>query len=481
MKKSEIAFTLSRILTDTIALFLALTVAYYLRMVWFELDLLSLWTIPLFDPPTTLYPFSQFLSFIWKFTFGMILLFAITGRYRFGEDEKVFDEFRHLFWSISIGMALLVVYFFFAQFPFFSRLIFGLSWGLSILFVLSGRVILRLIRQRFWKNNFGQKHLLILGSGRIAQYTLQKFLDNPAYTVIGLLTENPTKHKTKFGMMILGSFVDLESVLTREKPDEICFATEDATKKLTAQYIEIAQRHHVKFRFIPDELGLDMAAVKASTLGKYPIITFVNTKIDGWGYVIKSMFDYICAFIAIIFLSPVFLLISLLIWWTDRKAPIFYRSVRIGRKGVPFACYKFRTMQVDADQQKQNLLEKNERKGGVLFKIKNDPRITPFGKFLRKYSLDELPQLFNVIKGDMSFIGPRPHLPEEVEKYKPEDLQILTIKPGISGFSQINGRSDLSFEAEMQHEIFYMKNWTPWLDAIIFFKSILIVFQGKNR
>ena len=134
----------------------------------------------------------------------------------------------------------------------------------------------------------------------------------------------------------------------------------------------------------------------------------------------------------------------------------------------------------DADEKKKKLLKKNQRKGGVLFKMDNDPRITKLGKILRKWSIDELPQLWNVIRGDMSLIGPRPHLPEEVRKYAKDDLRVLSIRPGITGFAQVNGRSSLSFKEEMNYELFYLKNWSFKLDIIIFIKSLLVVLKRKN-
>ena len=137
-------------------------------------------------------------------------------------------------------------------------------------------------------------------------------------------------------------------------------------------------------------------------------------------------------------------------------------------------------MVVDAEQKKSTLLEQNQRAGGVLFKIQNDPRITPFGAFLRKWSLDELPNLLNVLRGEMSLIGPRPHLPAEVQKYSKEDRRVLAVKPGITGFAQINGRSSLSFREEMGFEIFYLKNWNLWLDAIIFFKTLFLICRREN-
>jgi lipopolysaccharide/colanic/teichoic acid biosynthesis glycosyltransferase len=188
----------------------------------------------------------------------------------------------------------------------------------------------------------------------------------------------------------------------------------------------------------------------------------------------------IVASVATIVLSPLFAVVAWKVWRENKSAPIVYASKRVGKNGKEFNCLKFRTMVPDADEKKKKLLKKNQRKGGVLFKMEDDPRITSLGKVLRKWSLDELPQLWNVVQGHMSLIGPRPHLPEEVRKYAKDDLRVLSIRPGITGFAQINGRSSLSFKEEMNYELFYLKNWSFKLDIIIFLKSLWVVVKRKD-
>ena len=222
---------------------------------------------------------------------------------------------------------------------------------------------------------------------------------------------------------------------------------------------------------------MDLAAVSSSTFLGIPILTLLSTKLDGWGLVIKTLFDLILSVIALLILLPVIIIVALLVWKENPQAPIIYKSKRVGKNGQHFNCYKFRTMIPDADQQKHTL--KSER-GDVLFKIKNDPRVTNIGHWLRKFSLDELPQIFNVLRLEMSFIGPRPHLVEEVAQYPDLDRQVLSIRPGISGFAQVNGRSSLSFSEEMKYEMYYLKNWSLLLDVIIFIKSVWVVITGKD-
>ena len=473
MKKSDILFSFFRIVSDGAMIFLALLLSYYIRMVWFDAFGLA--------SPITLYPFESFFDLSLKITTFLLMVIALSGRYKLGADEKIFDEFFYIISGLSVGMALILVFFFFAKLTFFSRFIFGAALVIAISLVFLGRITLRLVRWQFRKHGIGKRKVLILGSGTIAERLILSMKQAFDYEIKGVLVEDDeTSQKEISGIRILGKISDLETILGKNNIEEIYLATETPFKCNTDRLAEIAYVANVKFRILPDELSLDLASVEVSTINGLPVLTLLNTPLQGWMMVIKSICDRIMALGIVLAISPILIFIVLRVWISDPFAPIFYISRRVGRKGDVFPCYKFRTMVVDADQKKQKLLEKNQRDGGVFFKLENDPRITRFGKLLREWSLDELPQLFNVLKGDMSLIGPRPHLPEEVEKYHLKDRRVLSIKPGVTGFAQINGRSSLSFEEEMTYELFYVKNWSIWLDLIIFMKSIWVVVKRQN-
>ena len=473
MKKSDILFSFFRIINDGVMVFLALMLAYYIRMVWFELFHLT--------SPITFYPFESYVWLSLNITAFLLLIMALSGRYKLGSDEKVFDEFFYIISGLSVGMALILVFFFFIKATFFSRFIFGAALVISIILVFLGRLFLRYIRWQFRKKGIGKRRILILGSEGIAERIIESMKPDVDYEIKGVLIEDDKIMKKKISSIkVLGRFADLEKVLNSYRIEEVFLATETPFQANTDRLAEIAYVANVKFRILPDELSLDLASVEVSTVNDLPVLTLLNTPLQGWMTVIKSLFDRLSSMGIIIIIAPVLLFIALRIWVSDPFAPIFYVSKRVGRKGRIFPCYKFRTMVPDAERRKKKLLEKNQRDGGVFFKLENDPRITKFGKMLRELSLDELPQLFNILKGDMSIIGPRPHLPEEVEKYRFKDRRVLSIKPGITGFAQINGRSSLSFEEEMKFELFYLKNWSFWLDIIIFVKSIWVVVKRHN-
>ncbi len=472
MRKSEFLVPFGRIVNDGVMVFLALLFAYFLRMRWF--DILNL------SAPTTLFPLELFYTFAFKISIVLVVIFALNGRYNFNKDEKIWDEIIRVFWTFSSGMALLLVAFFFVKFTFFSRFIFGVSWLMGLILILSGRIALRRARRYLNELGFGRVKILVLGTGSLSAQAIAFLKKSPQYEIVGILSETKKRDKQFEKVDIIGTFDDFEAILETIQPDEVLVTSENSTEKVTAKLVRLAHIAHVKFRFLPDELGLDLAAVEMSTLGTFPLVTLKSTKLDNWGFVLKSSVDVIVAGIATLVLSPLFAVVAWKVWRENKEAPILYASKRVGKNGKEFDCLKFRTMVPNADEKKKKLLKENQRKGGVLFKMDDDPRVTALGKVLRKWSLDELPQLWNVLQGHMSLIGPRPHLPEEVRKYAKDDLRVLSIRPGITGFAQINGRSSLSFKEEMNYELFYLKNWSFKLDIIIFLKSLWVVFRRKD-
>jgi exopolysaccharide biosynthesis polyprenyl glycosylphosphotransferase len=480
MKRTDVLFGILRIATDAVMIFAGLILAYFIRMHWF-----GFFNI---EPPITLLPFGYHFSFSIKITGFLLLIMAINGCYTLA-NEKIQKEFWKIFWSFSAGFSLIIVFFFFIKLYFFSRLIFGIAWLSGLFLVFFGRIILRYLQNLLWGMGIGQTRVLVLGTGELATYSIKFLNDQNKYKVIGILSEKNSAKKTLQGIKIYGNFRKFEEFLNKYKPDKVLLATDKPSEINTGSLARLAHVNHMDFSFLPDESALDLASVEISTLGNYPILNLQATRLSGWGLIAKTIFDKFVAGLSLIIFIPIFLFVSIRIYFekTTRKKKnkntektIFYASERIGRNGQKFKCWKFRSMVPEADQIKSKLLEKNERKGGVLFKIKNDPRVTPFGKFIRQTSIDELPQLWNVLKGEMSLIGPRPHLPEEVKKYKLDHKILLSVKPGITGYAQVNGHSELSFEDEVRYEMFYLKNWNIWMDIVIFFKTIGVVLKRKN-
>lgn len=223
----------------------------------------------------------------------------------------------------------------------------------------------------------------------------------------------------------------------------------------------------------------DIAGPRIHTqpLAGLPLIHVSTPELEGAQAFVKRAFDCIGAVFGLIVLSPIFLIIALLIW-KDSPGPVFFQQERIGRKGIPFKMHKFRSMVVDAEDRLADLQEANEG-NGVLFKMKADPRITKIGAFIRRYSIDELPQLWNVLTGTMSMVGPRPPLQSEVETYEEYVLRRLKVKPGVTGLWQVSGRSDLSWDDSVRLDLYYVENWSLTQDLIILFRTAKAVF-GKD-
>jgi len=271
----------------------------------------------------------------------------------------------------------------------------------------------------------------------------------------------------------------LQQLVAHCHPDLVLQTDPDPSSKETVMLIDYCRSHHVGYAFLPPVFADVPHQLVVERLGFLPIVRFCPTRIDGWGKVWKRLFDIVASAALLIILSPILLLLSFLVLLTNGW-PIFHVSHRVGEhaEGI-IPVLKFRSMVRDAEVKKQELFAKNERKDGPLFKIKNDPRITYVGRFLRRFDLDELPQLLNVLVGQMSLIGPRPHLQEEVNKYGLYERRVFAVKPGISGLAQISGRSNLTFHEEVRLDLQYVEEWSFLLDLWIVWRTIFVViFRG---
>ncbi|HKL43986.1 MAG TPA: exopolysaccharide biosynthesis polyprenyl glycosylphosphotransferase [Candidatus Absconditabacterales bacterium] len=284
--------------------------------------------------------------------------------------------------------------------------------------------------------------------------------------------------KIKEGFSFKTEFIQLKDIGDIKVTDYfIIVAVGIFPKELLQDTFEKIRFSTTRFYHISEGYFLEDVVYKPENISNLIAMEYKHSKLDGRSIVLKRIFDIIVSLIAIIILSPIMLIVAITIK-LESKGPIFFIQKRVGQHEEPFTFIKFRSMVKNADNMKKDLLQKNERKG-PLFKIKNDPRITKFGKFLRKSSLDELPQLFCVIIGTMSIIGPRPHLPEEVQKYEIREKRLLSVKPGISGYAQVFGRDSLSFEDEAKLDLYYIHNRSIFMDLYVIFGTFKVVFKGK--
>jgi exopolysaccharide biosynthesis polyprenyl glycosylphosphotransferase len=342
------------------------------------------------------------------------------------------------------------------------------------------RFIYRILLYRRYERGRDTRNVLIVGTGPEAQalrhqlesmrhlgYTFKGFIDLPGPDGWGLPDEGD----------VVG---DLDTMFLQTRKlfvDEIFFTT-PCERGLVHDVLEQARMHGVDLRVVPDMYDGLAWNNPIEYIGQFPTIPLHCGQIQEVGLLLKRSFDIVFSLAVLLILSPVLLAIAIAIR-LDSPGPVFYRSERIGKKGRVFRCLKFRTMVRDAEQRRAELLHMNER-DGVLFKVSNDPRVTKLGRFLRKYSLDELPQFFNVLLGDMSIVGPRPPIASEVKQYKLSHLRRLNVTPGITGLWQVQGRKDPSFDSYVSLDMTYIDNWSIWLDMTIILRTVGVVLTGTG-
>lgn len=324
-----------------------------------------------------------------------------------------------------------------------------------------------------WRGD--ERRVLIIGAGavgrRVASYVEQH--PETGQRLCGFLDdENP------FGGGVIGRVADLARIARKEFVDEVILAA-PRSRDLMLRVVQEARRLRLDLEIVPELFGCKPAASEAGRVGELPIITLHVERLPVASLVLKRVSDAVGAGLALIVLAPLLAVIAVLIK-LDSRGKILYCAHRAGRKGRLFRCYKFRTMVSNADNLKDSLRAVNER-AGPTFKIAGDPRITRIGRYLRRYSLDELPQLWNVVKGDMSLVGPRPHPLDDVAAYEIEHLARLDMTPGITGLWQVTARRDSSFQRGMQLDREYIRTWSLGLDLRILLRTFLAVVQGSGE
>jgi exopolysaccharide biosynthesis polyprenyl glycosylphosphotransferase len=359
----------------------------------------------------------------------------------------------------------------------------GISRSVVLMTVVSlslRRLVYRMMIYRQFEHGVGTRNILIVGTGTEAQ-ALRHHLDrlrHLGYVFKGFIDHRGSKSEfSAKSVEVVGTLDTLFQNARRYFVDEI-FVTAECEGAIIHGLLEQAQVHGVDLRVVPDLY--DGLAWNSSIeyVGQFPTIPLHRGHIPEIALLFKRCLDLLLTTLMLFVLFPLLLAISLAVK-LDSPGPIFYLSDRIGKRGRVFRCMKFRTMVADAERRRGELLHLNERKG-VLFKIARDPRITRLGTFLRKYSIDELPQLFNVLIGDMSIVGPRPPLAREVREYKLSHLRRLDVTPGITGLWQVQARQDPSFDSYISLDVAYIDNWSIWLDLKILTRTVLVVLGGTG-
>jgi exopolysaccharide biosynthesis polyprenyl glycosylphosphotransferase len=315
---------------------------------------------------------------------------------------------------------------------------------------------------------------LIIGAGKSGR-KLATYLRQDAVcsrVVIGFLDQTEP-----IGGDIRGRLENLASIVRTDFVDEIILAAPQ-TREVARWVIQEARRNHIDVKIVPDLFGFEPDPQEFEKLGNILVLTVSEERVPAFALFLKHAIDVVLAVTILVIASPVLALVAIAIK-AQSPGPVFYLAQRTGLKGICFLCYKFRTMTEGADKMKDGLRTRNERLG-PFFKIVDDPRITRLGRFLRRYSLDELPQLWNVVRGEMSLVGPRPHPVDDVARYDIADLQRLDVLPGLTGLWQVTARGDPSFELNLALDLEYINSWTLGGDFHILYKTISVVFGGNG-
>jgi len=439
MKKSELFFGLIKIPTDFTMVILAFLLSYKLRLIT---DQLEGFARPI--DYSVLPTIKEYFNFSVYSALALVAVFAIGQMYSLKSTFGFGKELKRTILLTIVWVMLIITYFFFTRtFP-FSRLAILYSFSLAGMMLITGKAVMKIIQKIVLRLGIGQKRVLLFGENSVSKELSQRLSNDSSFKILDTID----------------SIARLSYVVNKLKVEEIIQTNSQNSQEI----LEFCEENHIEYTFVPNLMDVKRTNVDVKTIGTIPLISLRKTPLDGWGKIVKRIMDIIGAIVGIILLSPILLVTAIAIK-IDSRGPVLFKKLD---NGTPV-------------KRVGQFLNKNLRSDGPLVKIKDDPRITRVGKFIRKFSIDELPQLWNVLVGNMSMVGPRPHLPEEVAKYKGSHKFVLTIKPGMTGLPQTSGRSDIDFETEVKLDRYYIENWSLWLDAKLIFKTIGILLKGYKE
>ena len=463
-KRSELLFNLLLIPLDSMTLLASWVVAFLIR-------------IESNKPTVFLVPGRAYLATMIALAPISVAIFALAGLYNFDSTRSRWLEYTRVLIATSATTMFLIIVDFFTTKPLFpSKAVVIYGYAIASLSIILMRFFLNSFQRWLFRFNIGRRQVLVLGSGAVADeltYSLQR---NQGYRVTSTLP------------IVAGSNSRIETMLEKRQIDEMIVAEPDLSISRQAELIRLALAHHVAYKYIPTVAGLYQTRSQTALLSDFPVIEVVRTPLDGWWRIYKTVFDYLAALVGLITLMPLFLVLAGLIWLNDRGS-ILYKHRRVGRNGKSIEVWKFRSMYLKYSSGSNKSDESVLRQlGGEALvkqfqkdqKLKDDPRVTPIGRWLRRTSLDELPQIINVLRGELSIIGPRPVTTGELKRYGESASTFLLIKPGITGLWQVSGRNDVSYDERIKLDLYYVEKWSAWLDVRIILRTIRVVLFGKG-
>jgi exopolysaccharide biosynthesis polyprenyl glycosylphosphotransferase len=430
------------------------------------------------------YPFSSFQFLGIGVVVGLLLIFALRGLYSMRLTGSWFRQAWTIISSTTLGVAFLITYYFVFQPPSNSRLLVPFVWAGAIVVLCLGRLIVSTVMGMLYRRGLGETRLLVVGSGRLGKLIMQHLAASPSlgFSIVGFLHDMKEEDEPgDFGRFkMLGTLEDLGMVIRSMQIDEVIIALPSNLHQQSIRSVRLCERLGTSFKLVPDlyEYELSLSRIDMNAIEGIPLIGIKQESINTIQLLVTRIVDIGLSVVVLALGLPFWMCIALAIRLTS-PGEVVYRQTRVGLNGQPFKVFKFRTMYKNAERGLDGLLERNEAQG-PLFKIKDDPRITPVGKFLRRTSFDEFPQLLNVIRGEMSLVGPRPPLPHEVALYADWQKERLSIKPGMTGLWQVRGRSDISFDEGVLMDLYYIENWSLRLYFMILLRTIPAVLFSRG-
>ncbi len=469
LKKVELFFTTILVPIDFLTIFLAGLSAYFIRFSEYYRGIRPI----IFD-----LPFNNYLWSLTLISLLMVPIFFFSGLYRTKKNTPLAKELVRIILGCSLGLALIAVMIFFRRELFDSRFIVLVGWLLSMVYLIFIHSFLNWLQRKLYIYGIGVRRIVLVGNSKTADNLIAEFSSNKysGFEVVRRIRD-----------FSLETAQELAEFIKDREVDEVIQSDPNLSKVETLRLYDFAAENQLTFKYVADLLEIKVLRHEVTEIIGIPVVEVKRTTLEGWGRVAKRIMDLVLSGIFIIILSPVFLITAIAIKLNSR-GPIFFANrddgtpvTRVGEKGELFHYFKFRSMIDKVDNMRYNeLADRNLRSDGPMVKIKDDPRVTAVGKFIRRFSIDELPELFLVFAGRMSLVGPRPHLPEEVAKYEHHHKKTLTIKPGITGLAQVSGRSDLLFEEEVKLDVYYIENWSLLLDFSILLKTPLAVLKNRQ-
>ena len=460
------------VIADIVLIYLAFGLAYIVRyqLQWFR-DV---------DPAY----YTTFVAYIPMVTLQTVLImvaFGLEGVYRFKRGATAVDEIYGVINGVTTGFVITVFIVFFWRPLVYSRLIFLYATALIVALLILARLARRGVLSYLRSRGIGVERVLIVGSGDVGLTVMRNLMAQPAlgFLVVGFVDDDPERGMTDIGRFrALGSTAALPQILANEHVDEVIVALPWQNRRQILALVNECTQAGVRPRIVPDLFQMSLSMVDLQNVAGIPMLTPSEISLSPWARATKRAVDLFGSGIALTLLSPLLLIVALAIR-LDSPGPAIFRQKRVGRNGELFDVHKFRSMVQNAELLKDQIKHMNEAQG-PMFKIRDDPRMTRVGRFIRRTSLDELPQLWDVLRGDMSLVGPRPALPEEVAEYADWHRKRLATAPGITGLWQVSGRSDLPFDEMVLLDIYYIENWSPLIDLSILVRTVPRVLLGSG-